>query len=117
MLLSEHTNETLTSFFVSSNKFLSDAMSAPAFLGPLRLKCQGLGSCRRSSLQTRIKAVGAPGHQLGGLELAASCCLLCPQLMGTPSPCCDGLLGSPTGFCLGSRVSLLLRRSEGKLHF
>ena len=69
---------------MSSNKFLSDAMSAPAFLGPLRLQCQGLGSCRRSSLQTCIKAAGAPGHQLGGLELAASSYLHAPSSQVPP---------------------------------
>ena len=102
MLLSEHINETATSLPMFPNKFLSDAMSAPAFLSLLRLKCQGLGTCRCSSLQTHTKATGTPDHQLGGLGSVVLSHLPCLKAMGTPSPSCDGLPGSLTRFCLGS---------------
>lgn len=57
MLLSEHTNEIVTSFSLFSNELLSDAMSAQAFLGLFGQKCQGPGTCRYSSLplHTRYK--------------------------------------------------------------
>lgn len=95
-LLSEHTNEIVTSFSVFSNELLSDAMSAQAFLGLFGWKCQGLGTCRHSSL---------PLHTRYQVPRATFCGVwdqLCLQPTGTPGLCCGVFQALPLDFHLGS---------------